>query len=85
MSLAHQYAIYLMEHDWKPLKDHSPNVSLKTWLINGFRFVVLDALKWYKREYGSGYSGEVSSAAECCQEVFLACTFFSLYEVRSDD
>lgn len=29
MSLAHQYAIYLMEHDWKPLEDHSPNVSLK--------------------------------------------------------
>ena len=42
-----------MEHDWKPLEDHSPNVSLKTWLINGFRYVVLDALKWYKKEYGS--------------------------------
>ncbi len=53
MSLAHQYAIYLMEHDWKPLEDHSPEVSLKTWLINGFRYVVLDALKWYRREYGS--------------------------------
>ena len=53
LSLAHQYAIYLMEHDWKPLEDHSPEVSLKTWLINGFRFVVLDALKWYKKEYGS--------------------------------
>ena len=53
MSLAHQYALYLMEHDWKPLEDHSPNVSLKTWLINGFRFVVLDALKWYHKEYGS--------------------------------
>ena len=53
MSLAHQYAIYLMEHDWKPLEDHSPGVSLKTWLINGFRYVVLDALKWYRREYGS--------------------------------
>ena len=53
MSLAHQYALYLMEHDWKPLADHSPNVSLKTWLINGFRYVVLDALKWYRKEYGS--------------------------------
>ena len=53
MSLAHQYALYLMEHDWKPLEDHSPEVSFKTWLINGFRFVVLDALKWYKKEYGS--------------------------------
>ena len=53
ISLAHQYALYLMEHDWKPLEDHSPNVSLKTWLINGFRYVVLDALKWYRKEYGS--------------------------------
>ena len=53
MSLAHQYVIYLMEHDWKPLEDRSPEVSLRTWLINGFRYVVLDALKWYKKEYGS--------------------------------
>ena len=53
MSLAHQYAIYLMEHNWKPLEDHSPEVSLKTWFINGFRYVVLDALKWYRKEYGS--------------------------------
>lgn len=53
MSLAHQYALYLMEHNWKPLEDRSPNVSLRTWVINGFRFVVLDALKWYKKEYGS--------------------------------
>ncbi len=53
MSLAHQYALYLMEHDWRPLEDHAPEVSLKTWLIGGFRYVVLDALKWYRREYGS--------------------------------
>ena len=53
MSLAHQYAIYLMEHNWEPLENHSPEVSLKTWIINGFRFVVLDALKWYHREYGT--------------------------------
>ena len=53
MSLTHQYALYLMEHDWKPLEDRSPSVSLRTWMINGFRFIVLDALKWYKREYGT--------------------------------
>ena len=28
------------------------NLSDKT-IINGFRYVVLDALKWYRREYGS--------------------------------
>ena len=53
MSLAHQYAIYLMERNWKPLEEHSPGVSLRTWLINGFRYVVLDALKWHAKEYGS--------------------------------
>ncbi len=53
MSLAHQYALYLMEKEWKPLSDRSPNVSLKTWMINGFRYTVLDALKWYKKGYGA--------------------------------
>ncbi len=53
MSLAHQYALYLMEHDWRPLEDRAPSVSLRSWLIGGFRYVVLDALKWYKKEYGS--------------------------------
>ena len=52
-SLAHQYAIYLIEHDWKPLENRSSEVSLRTWLIGGFRFIILDALKWYKKEYGS--------------------------------
>lgn len=53
LSLSHQYAIYLMERDWKPLEDHSPEVSLRTWFINGFRYVVLDALKWYRKEFGN--------------------------------
>ena len=29
MSLAHQYAICLMEHDWKPLEDHSPDSPMR--------------------------------------------------------
>ena len=53
MSLSHQYALYLMEHDWRPLEDHAPGVSLRTWFVNGFRYVVLDALKWHRKEYGS--------------------------------
>ena len=52
-SLSHLYALYLIEHDWKPLEERSPEVSLKTWLIGGFRFIILDALKWYRKEYGS--------------------------------
>ncbi|MBP5515295.1 MAG: transcriptional regulator [Bacteroidaceae bacterium] len=53
MSMAHQYALYLIEHDWKQLEDHSPQVSLCTWMVNGFRYVVLDALKWYRKIYGN--------------------------------
>ena len=53
LSLTHQYAIYLLEHNWKPLEDRAPSVSLKTWIIGGFRYVVLDALKWYRKEYGT--------------------------------
>ena len=34
MSLAHQYALYLMEHGWKPLEDHSPNISLRPYRRN---------------------------------------------------
>ena len=53
MSLAHQYALYLMEHQWQPLEDKPAEVSLRTWVVGGFRYTVLDALKWYQRAYGS--------------------------------
>lgn len=49
------YLIYCMQelghlhadagYDWRPLEDHSPNISLKTWLINGFRYVVASWLQ----------------------------------------
>ena len=52
-SLTHQYAIYLLEHQWEPLENRSEGVSLRTWIIGGFRYIVLDALKWYQKEYGS--------------------------------
>ena len=51
-SLTHQYAIYLLEHQWKPLENRSAGVSLRSWIIGGFRYIVLDALKWYRKEYG---------------------------------
>ena len=52
MSLAHQYALYLMEHDWKPLEDHSPNVSLRTWLINGFGAIMGQGVGLQGQSYG---------------------------------
>lgn len=50
-SLAHEYYIYLMVHNFKPLLDRPENVRLSTWMTNGFRFVVLDALKAYNKEF----------------------------------
>lgn len=50
-SLAHDYYIQLMVHGFKPLLDRPANVKLSTWMTNGFHFVVLDALKAYKKEF----------------------------------
>ena len=50
-SLAHEYYIHLMTHDFKPLLDRPANVKLSTWMTNGFHFVVLDALKAYNKEF----------------------------------
>lgn len=52
-SLAHEYYIHLMTHDFKPLLDRPKNVKLSTWMTNGFRFVVLDALKAYNKEFAN--------------------------------
>ena len=50
-SLAHEYYLYLCEHDFKPLEDRKPSMSLKTWMVNGFRFLLLDKLKEVKKEH----------------------------------
>lgn len=49
-SLAHEYFLYLRDHDFKPLEDRKPTMSLKTWMVNGFRFLVLDKLKEVVKE-----------------------------------
>ena len=50
-SLAHEYYISLLVHEFKPLLDRPKNMKLSTWMINGFRYVVLDALKAYNKEF----------------------------------
>ena len=50
-SLAHEYYLHLMKHDFKPLTDKPRDVRLSTWMMRGFHFVVLDALKHYNREF----------------------------------
>ena len=50
-SLAHEYYLYLCEHDFKPLEDRKPGMSLKTWMVNGFRSLLLDKLKTVTKEH----------------------------------
>lgn len=50
-SLAHEYYLYLCEQDFKPLEDRKPSMSLKTWMVNGFRFLLLDKLKEVVKEH----------------------------------
>lgn len=52
-SIAHEYYLSLEKHDFKQLEDRKPGMSLKTWMVNGFRFVLLDKLKAYKKEFRS--------------------------------
>ena len=50
-SLAHEYYIYLLTHHFKPLKDKPMSMKLSTWMVHGFHFVVLDALKTYNKAF----------------------------------
>lgn len=50
-SLAHDYYIQLLTHDFKPLLDKPKEVKLSSWMVRGFRFVVLDALKVFNKEF----------------------------------
>lgn len=49
-ALAHEYYLALDRRDWHQLEDRKPGMSLRTWMINGFRFVILDKLKAYRHE-----------------------------------
>lgn len=49
-SIAHEYYLQLDKHDFRQLEDRKPTMSLKTWMINGFRFILLDRLKAYNKE-----------------------------------
>lgn len=50
-SLAHDYYIYLLKYEFKPLLDKPQDMRLSTWMTKGFHFVVLDALKAYNKEF----------------------------------
>ena len=50
-SIAHEYYLSLDKHDFRQLEDRKPSMTLKSWMINGFRFVLLDRLKNYNKEH----------------------------------
>ena len=50
-SLTHEYYLALDKQNWKQLEDRKPNMSLKTWMTNGFRYLILEQLKQYKKEF----------------------------------
>lgn len=58
-SLAHEYYIQLLKHEFKPLLDKPKKVKLSTWMIRGFHFVVLDALKAYNKEFDTMTDSDV--------------------------
>lgn len=49
-SLAHDYYISLLVNNFKPLEECPCGTRLSSWMIGGFRFVVLDALKAYNKD-----------------------------------
>ena len=49
-SLAHEYYIALFKKGFKQLEDRKDSMSLKTWMVNGFRFLLLDKLKELEKE-----------------------------------
>ena len=50
-SLAHEYYLALSKHDFRQLEDRHLGMSLKTWMVNGFRFILLDRLKAIEKEH----------------------------------
>lgn len=49
-SLAHEYYLTLDNHQWRQMEDRKPGITLKTWMIGGFRFLILDRLKQTEHE-----------------------------------
>lgn len=52
-SLAHDYYLSLMIHEFKPLADRPTKMKLSAYMYKGFWFVVMDALKAHKHEFAS--------------------------------
>lgn len=71
-SLAHEYYLYLCEHDFKPLEDRKPSMSLKTWMVISHSAVTQRCQKmmhdvvipYFKKYFDASEYGSYLSIAE---------------------
>lgn len=66
-SLAHEYYIQLMSHGFRQLEEKPEDMRLSAWMMGGFRFVVLDALKAYNKEFENQLATESDAVLEYVQ------------------
>lgn len=58
-SLAHDYYLQLLSHDFRQLTDRPKGMKLSAFMFKGFWFVTMDALKAHKREFESRTDADV--------------------------
>lgn len=72
-SLAHEYYLKLYAHDFRQLEDRNRSVSFLTWMVNGFRYLVLDKLKETEKERGNVSFEERMERTDLCFDVTGDC------------
>lgn len=58
-SLAHEYYLQLLAHNFQPLLDRPKQMKLSAFMFKGFWFVTMDALKAYKKEFGTSKTSDI--------------------------
>lgn len=58
-SLAHEYYLQLLSHDFKPLTDRPKTMKLSAFMFKGFWFVTMDAIKAHKKEFESATDADL--------------------------
>ena len=58
-SLAHEYYLQLLLHNFKQLTDRPKKMKLSAFMFKGFWFVTMDALKAHKKEFESSTDADI--------------------------
>lgn len=64
-SLAHEYYLQLLSHDFKQLTDRPKKMKLSAFMFKGFWFVTMDALKAHKKEFESSTDADIVMQYVC--------------------